>query len=348
MANEHCRKLSVPLRNEWHLSTIKATMCQFKAALEESAERQLLLTGLSQTLWGILQKDFDELVGPSGKKTKSSSDEIELLGLLQASLRSLIIDTRSYLTTLQPKDKEKIQGRVENALHVLEEHDGQTASRTRAEGLAFQAYMDRGYQLEAEALAGQRDLEGAAAPHDLKRNARASTDLESDVRDRLQVWEKALRLCNAALKRQKPDDEETQCYEPDDMDDLSQDFSVLTLQEQELTVPTTPMEATRVLSGFRPSQNTPVTLQTILAAKADPNIIVGAGGITPLHSVIAFARKAHVRDMRRLLLKAGAQESDVMKERWELRRHADAVDDAWVANFHQEPTSLPSVSSQSQ
>jgi hypothetical protein len=157
-----------------------------------------------------------------------------------------------------------------------------------------------------------------------------------------------LELCNNALKLKRPDDEETQYYEPEDVEELSQNFSNLTLQDQELIIPTNPEEATRVLSGFRPSQNTPATLRTILAVKADPNIVIGTGGITPLHNVIAFALKHHVRDMRRLLLEAGAVESDAMKDRWGVRCRADASDDAWVASFHREPALVPGMDSESQ
>lgn len=346
MASVHFRQLQTPLCSERHLSTIKATLRQFKAFLEESDEPHTVLTRLYQALWDTLQKDFEDLDAPANKRAKSSSDEGELLGVLQSSLHSLITSVRNDLTTLEPK--EKSQGLSMRALHVLEEDDPKTASRTRAEGLVFQAYMERGFQLEAEKLACRRRFEAAAALHDAGNNTSDSAALECDIRGRLQTWEKALELCNAVTKSKKPDDEEIQFYEPDDVEDLSQDFSNLLFQDQELIIPTSPGEATRVLSGFRPSQNIPVTLQAILAAKADPNIILGAGGITPLHNVIAFARKAHVRDMRRLLLEAGAMESDAMKERWGLRCRADASDAAWVANFHQEPTLVPHMSSESQ
>ena len=55
-----------------------------------------------------------------------------------------------------------------------------------------------------------------------------------------------------------------------------------------------------------------------------------------------------MRDMRRLLLEAGAKESDAMKDRWGVRCRADASDDAWVASFHREPTLVPDVISESQ
>ena len=51
--------------------------------------------------------------------------------------------------------------------------------------------------------------------------------------------------------------------------------------------------------------------------------------------------------MRRLLLEAGAMESDAMKERWELGCRAVASEDAWVANFHREPTLVPNMSNES-
>ena len=348
MANVHFHQLQTPLCSEWHLSTIKATLLQFKTVLEESDERQSVLTNLYQALWDTLHTDLQDLDEPPNKRAKSSSGEGELLGVLQSSLYSWITSARNDLTTLEPKAREKSQDLGMSALHVLEERDPKTASRTRAEGLVFQAYMEQGFRLEAEALACRRGFEEAAALHDAGNNLIDSEEksLERDIRRRLQTWEKALELCNAAMKLKKPDDEETQYYEPDDVEDLSQAFSNLSLQDQELIIPTSLGEATRVLSGFRPSQNIPVTLQAILAAKADPNIIMGAGGITPLHNVIAFARKAHVRDMRRLLLEAGAMESDAMKERWGLRCRADASDAAWVANFHQEPTLVPNMSSE--
>ena len=164
-------------------------------------------------------------------------------------------------------------------------------------------------------------------------------------KDKFEWMPNAAHRASHRAANEGPDEEETQYHEPEDMEELSQDFSNLSLSDQELIIPTTPDEATRVLSCFRPSQNIPATLQAILAAKADPNIIIESGGITPLHNVITFARKVHVRDMRRLLLEVGAKESDAMKERWLLRCRADASDEAWVANFHQEPTLVPDMTS---
>ena len=262
MASVHFRQLQTPLCSERHLSTIKATLRRFKAVLEESDERQTVLTSLYRALWDTLQKDVEDLDEPANKRVKSSNDEGELLGVLQSSLHSLITSARNDLTTLEPKAGEKSQDPGMSALHALEEDDPKTASRTRAEGLVFQAYMERGFRLEAERLACRRSFEEADALHDAGNNLIDSSEeksLERDIRGHLQKWEKALELCNAAMKLKKPDEEETQYYEPEDVEDLSQDFSNLSLQYQELIIPTSPDEATRVLSGFRPSQNIPAT-----------------------------------------------------------------------------------------
>ena len=345
MANLHFRQLQTPLCSEWHLSTIETTLHQFKRVLEDRYERQSVLTRLYQALWETLHKDFEDLGEPGNKKAKTTSDEGELLRVIQASLQSLIAGARNDLAILA--SSQDSHGPSLRALHVLEEDDPKTACRTRAEGLVFQAYMERGFQLEAERLACRRSFEAAAALHDAARSLGDPGASECDPQGRLRTWEKALELCSAALNSKKPAAEETQYYEPDDVEDLSQDFSNLSLQDQDLILPTSPEEATRVLSEFRPSQNIPATLQAILSAKADPNITIRVGGGTPLHNVIAFARKAHVRDMRRQLLEAGATECDAMKDRWVTRCRADASDDAWVANFHREPTLVPDMTSES-
>ena len=310
MANLHFRQLQSPLRSERHLSTIKATLHQFKHVLEEADERQSVFTNVYQALWETLHTDFEGLDQPANKKAKTSSDESELLRIIQASLLSLITSARNDVTAFASK-KEPHEPDM-TAPSVLEVYIPKATSCT--------------------------PIERRAVP----------TTSECGMETCFQTWEKALKLCNAAIKSETSDIQETQYYEPDDVGDLSQDFSNLSFHDQELFIPTNREEATRVLSEFRPSQNIPATLQGILAAKADPNIIIGAGGITPLHNVIAFARKVHVCDMRRLLLEAGAMESDAMKERWSLRCRADASDAAWVANFHQEPTLVPSISSESQ
>ena len=52
---------------------------------------------------------------------------------------------------------------------------------------------------------------------------------------------------------------------------------------------------------------------------------------------MTFAPAEHVKNMRQLLLDAGAIEDAELKERWVQRRNADACEDAWLRNFHGDP-----------
>ena len=79
------------------------------------------------------------------------------------------------------------------------------------------------------------------------------------------------------------------------------------------------------LALFRPNSEKPETLEAILRANADPNLIVD-DDISPLRKVIAFARNNDVVRMRELLLEHGASESAFERQRWEERRGADAHD----------------------
>ena len=87
------------------------------------------------------------------------------------------------------------------------------------------------------------------------------------------------------------------------------------------------------LALFRPNNETPETLEAILRANADPNLIVD-DDISPLRKVIAFARNNDVVRMRELLLEHGAFESAFERQRWEERQRSDATDAAWLKNFH--------------
>ena len=71
------------------------------------------------------------------------------------------------------------------------------------------------------------------------------------------------------------------------------------------------------LACFQPINEKPETLEEILRARADPNLIVGDD-----------AR------MRELLLAYGASESAFERQRWAERRAADACDAAWLENDH--------------
>ena len=82
--------------------------------------------------------------------------------------------------------------------------------------------------------------------------------------------------------------------------------------------PLTPEEANEALRKFRPIWSTPAALEHILACRADPNLPLAEGDISPLRKVIAFASGRHVAKMRELLLEHGAEETKEDRERWRI------------------------------
>jgi hypothetical protein len=96
------------------------------------------------------------------------------------------------------------------------------------------------------------------------------------------------------------------------------------------------LEATALLSQFRPARMSTEDLKKLLDARADPNITL-SGDIHPLLKVMTFADAGCVGPMRDLLLEAGAIESEAAKEHWRIRRHADACEEDWMRKFHHDP-----------
>ncbi len=96
------------------------------------------------------------------------------------------------------------------------------------------------------------------------------------------------------------------------------------------------IEATALLSKFRPARGAVEDLKKLVDARADPNITL-FGDIHPLIKVMTFAHQDRVGPMRELLLQAGAVESRDAKEQWAIRRRADACEEAWMRNFHYDP-----------
>ncbi len=94
------------------------------------------------------------------------------------------------------------------------------------------------------------------------------------------------------------------------------------------------IEATAELSRFRPIKTTPSDLKYLLESRADPNLPLKAGDITPLRNVLSFARENHVAEMRDLLLQHGANEDDADIARWELRRRADFCERIRLSNYN--------------
>ena len=95
----------------------------------------------------------------------------------------------------------------------------------------------------------------------------------------------------------------------------------------------TPMEATAELTRFRPIHGTPSDLKYLLECKADPNMPLKDGDISPLRKVMSFATERYVTQMRDLLLQYGAFENDADRERWMLRQRADVAEQIMKNNY---------------
>ena len=61
-----------------------------------------------------------------------------------------------------------------------------------------------------------------------------------------------------------------------------------------LPEPKNPDEATAMVCKFRPIRSTPEDLPRLLEARADPNMTVGEGSISPMENIMTFAREIHV------------------------------------------------------
>ena len=149
---------------------------------------------------------------------------------------------------------------------------------------------------------------------------------------------------DAQRQAHKADDseQETSGDEDDGRDDQYYGLDVATVAKMVEALPAPraqpppPVDANDAnvqLARFRPINEKPETLEAILRARADPNLIVDAD-ISPLRKVIAFARDHDVARMRELLLAHGASESEFERRRWKDRQKADACEAAWQENFH--------------
>ena len=69
----------------------------------------------------------------------------------------------------------------------------------------------------------------------------------------------------------------------------------------------TPIEATAKLLTFRPVISQPSDLKYLLECRADPNMPIPSGKITPLRNIMSFAPTNYVVRMRDLLLEYGAK-----------------------------------------
>ena len=83
--------------------------------------------------------------------------------------------------------------------------------------------------------------------------------------------------------------------------------------------PTNAVEATIQLATYHASPWGLARLRLLLDMRADPNIVIGDKGFSPLRTVIVFACVDHV-EMRDVLLSYGARETKEDRESWQRRR----------------------------
>jgi len=95
----------------------------------------------------------------------------------------------------------------------------------------------------------------------------------------------------------------------------------------------TPLEATAELTKFRPIISKPSDLKHLLECKADPNMPLKPGDISPLRKVMSFSAERYVAEMRGLLLQYGANENDKDRERWDLRQGTDVAEKILKNNY---------------
>ena len=95
----------------------------------------------------------------------------------------------------------------------------------------------------------------------------------------------------------------------------------------------TPLEAMAELTRFRPIHGKPSDLKHLLECKADPNMPLKTGDISPLRKVISFHAERYVAPMRDLLLQYGANESDKDRERWDSRQQTDIAEKIMTNNY---------------
>jgi hypothetical protein len=99
--------------------------------------------------------------------------------------------------------------------------------------------------------------------------------------------------------------------------------------------PTNAVEATIQLATYHASPWGLARLRLLLDMRADPNIVIGDKGFSPLRTVIVFACVDHV-EMRDVLLSYGARETKEDRESWQRRRLVEKNEAAWLQNRHKD------------
>jgi len=176
-------------------------------------------------------------------------------------------------------------------------------------------------EIRKEGEKGKTREEGLEMMLDEARRLKNSARYEAEIRETLRRRDSRMDESDYEDGDMSEDPEEYT-----DADDIwmGEDIEDSPEQSSQPNRPTlSPIEATAELTRFRPIKSTPSDLKYLLEARADPNMPVKPGGVNPLQNVMCFGREKHVSEMRDLLLRFGANESDDDRERWELRRRTD-------------------------
>ena len=105
---------------------------------------------------------------------------------------------------------------------------------------------------------------------------------------------------------------------------------------QKIVPPKNEDHATQMFAAVSPAFTSIEDFKMLLNARANPNARK-PGCLSSLAKVLTFAMPCHVKEMRELLLDAGAVETNALKMQWDLRQRADASEAAWQKAFHNDP-----------
>ena len=160
------------------------------------------------------------------------------------------------------------------------------------------------------------------------RRIKMSAEYQSQIQETIQR-----RVSLETIDESDYEDERSDNSEPEWMKEYPSEEE----SPEEVLQPTrptlTPLEATAELTRFRPIHGKPSDLKHLLECKADPNMPLKLGDISPLRKVMSFAAERYVAQMRDLLLQYGANESDKDRERWYSRQQADIAEKIMKNNY---------------
>ena len=105
---------------------------------------------------------------------------------------------------------------------------------------------------------------------------------------------------------------------------------------KKVATPENERHATQLLAAVEIPFTTVEDLRMLLDARADPNVR-GSEGMSILKTVLSFAMPSCVKEMRELLLDAGADEDKALKAQWHVCEEAMACESAWMEKRHREP-----------